>query len=242
MSRLALISDVHGNDVAFAAVAEDIARVGVDDVVCLGDVAQGGAQPKETLRRLRALRCRTVLGNADAYLLETPDRPVEVRDWTLAQLDDDDIALMRTFEERVVLEFAGATVVCFHGSPRNYDDILLPEYPESSLEPYRSYGSCDLLAGGHTHRQWTTRIDRALFVNPGSVGLADAGRLTTEEEFRQAYSSRLPSCAEYALAVVDHLGVSVEFRRVPFPPGAMVEAAQANGHPLADQWAAIAAA
>ena len=39
--RLALISDQHGNDVAFAAATEDIGRLGVDDIVCLGDVAQG---------------------------------------------------------------------------------------------------------------------------------------------------------------------------------------------------------
>ena len=40
--RLALISDIHGNDVAFAAAMADVERVGVDVVVCLGDVAQGG--------------------------------------------------------------------------------------------------------------------------------------------------------------------------------------------------------
>src|SRR2546425_4931629 len=30
----------------------------------------------------------------------------------------------------------------------------------------------DLLAGGHTHLQWTRYVDGALYVNPGSVGLA----------------------------------------------------------------------
>jgi predicted phosphodiesterase len=43
----------------------------------------------------------------------------------------------------------------------------------------------DLLAGGHTHLQWTRYVDGALFVNPGSVGLAydrfDAERV----EFRR---------------------------------------------------------
>ena len=92
--RLALISDQHANDVAFRAALEDVERLGVDEIVCLGDVAQGGTQPAETLERLRALRCATVLGNADALLLEIPsDSPepiteqlLEVREWTLAQL------------------------------------------------------------------------------------------------------------------------------------------------------------
>jgi predicted phosphodiesterase len=68
--RIALISDVHGNDVAFAAVASDLGRIGVDRIVSLGDVAQGGAQPAECLDRLRDLNGLTVLGNADAFLLE----------------------------------------------------------------------------------------------------------------------------------------------------------------------------
>src|SRR6478672_13203144 len=70
--RVALISDQHANDVAFRVALEDVERVGVEEVVCLGDVAQGGSQPAETLDRLATLGCETVLGNADALLLEVP--------------------------------------------------------------------------------------------------------------------------------------------------------------------------
>jgi predicted phosphodiesterase len=54
--RIGLISDIHGNDVAFAAVVDDLERFEVDTVVSLGDVAQGGAEPAASLDRLRALR------------------------------------------------------------------------------------------------------------------------------------------------------------------------------------------
>ena len=70
--RVALISDQHANDVAFRVALEDVERVGVEEVVCLGDVAQGGSQPAETFDRLATLGCETVLGNADALLLEVP--------------------------------------------------------------------------------------------------------------------------------------------------------------------------
>ena len=77
--RLALISDQHANDVSFRAAVEDIEGLGVDQIVCLGDVAQGGPEPVQTLDRLAALGCRTVLGNADALLLEVPtDSPEPV--------------------------------------------------------------------------------------------------------------------------------------------------------------------
>src|SRR5690349_17179247 len=67
--RIAVISDIHGNCLALDAVLADLQRDGVDWIVCLGDAIQGGAQPAETVARLRDLGCPIVMGNADAWLL-----------------------------------------------------------------------------------------------------------------------------------------------------------------------------
>jgi hypothetical protein len=91
--RLALLSDQHANDVAFRAALEAVERVGVEEIVCLGYVAQGGAEPVQTLDRLASLGCETVLGNADALLLEVPvdspepitERHLEVRRMEMSQ-------------------------------------------------------------------------------------------------------------------------------------------------------------
>jgi predicted phosphodiesterase len=40
MTRIALISDIHANEVALRAVLAEIHRTGVDQVICLGDVAE----------------------------------------------------------------------------------------------------------------------------------------------------------------------------------------------------------
>ena len=68
MKGLAIISDVHGNGVALEAVVADAARNEIADIVCLGDLAAGGPQPREVLQRLRELGCRAVRGNADGWL------------------------------------------------------------------------------------------------------------------------------------------------------------------------------
>ena len=47
--RVALLSDIHDNDVALRAVLADIKRQGVDQIVCLGDVATLGPPPKRPL-------------------------------------------------------------------------------------------------------------------------------------------------------------------------------------------------
>ena len=239
--RLAVISDIHGNDVAFAAVVQDIQHIGVDDVVCLGDVAQGGPQPLETLRRLRALGCRVVRGNSDDFLLEVPvasaeaitERHLEVREWSLAQLEDPDLDFVRSFEPTVGTRLAETErLLAFHGSPRSNEDVLTPDSEAPAVEPFRGTDAT-VLAGGHTHMQWTRRIDSAVFVNPGSVGLA-YDRHQSEEDFK------LTPVAEYALVTDGGAGAGIEFRRAPFSLDELIAVTGASGHPHAQavvaQW------
>ena len=235
--RLALLSDQHANDVAFRAALEDVERLGVEEVACLGDVAQGGVEPAQTLDRLATLGCETVLGNSDAFLLEVPadspepvtERQLEAREWTLAQLSASHLEQIRSFTPVVRHELDGVSLLLFHGSPRSYDDVLLPEHGGEALEPFLGHDAA-LLAGGHTHLQWTAWIDCALFVNPGSVGLA-------YDHHQPPDGFRARPVAEYALVTVDELGLAAEFRQVPYSPDAVQGAAEANGRPYADEWA-----
>src|SRR5213078_2816910 len=106
--------------------------------------------------------CETVLGNADAFLLEVPvdspepvtERQLEVREWTLSQLSSSHLEQMRAFAPVVRRKLDGVPLLLFHGSPRSYDDVLLPELEGEALEPFLGHHAA-LLAGGHTHLQWT---------------------------------------------------------------------------------------
>jgi predicted phosphodiesterase len=233
--RLALISDQHGNDVAFCAALEDVERLGVEEIVCLGDVVQGGTEPGQTLDRLAALGCQTVLGNADAFLLDVPadspepvtERQLEVRDWTLAQLGSSQLEQIRSFAPVVRRELDGVSLLLFHGAPRSYDDVLLPELGGVALEPFLGQETA-LLAGGHTHLQWTRRIGDALYVNPGSVGISYD---------RHEDPPALRPLAEWALVTVVDGAVAVEFRQVPYAIDDVRAAAKQSGRPYADEWA-----
>ena len=172
------MSDIHGSDDAFAAVVDDLTARGVERGVCLGDAVQGGDQPREVLDRLAALGWPVVLGNADAFLLEVPtDSPEELtpkqlekRAWTLEQLDERRLDQIRSFAPTLDLEFDdGVRLRAFHGSPRSYDDLIFPETGDAEVERLLGGSGADVLAGGHTHRQWARFVDGALFVNPGPV-------------------------------------------------------------------------
>src|SRR5579885_939731 len=108
--RIALIADIHGNAVALDAALADIERTGADTIICLGDVAVLGPQPRAVLERLRALGCRNVMGNGDAELLDPP--PADAADemarhmreiglWGAAQLSAADKEFVASFQPTV---------------------------------------------------------------------------------------------------------------------------------------------
>jgi putative phosphoesterase len=235
--RLALISDVHGNRVALDAALADIERIGVDGGVCLGDVAQGGPQPAEALDRVRELGWPVILGNADDFLLRVPEdspepiteRQLAVREWTRSRLTAAHLELIASFAPTIELELpAGGKLLACHGSPRSYDDVLLPEtVPGPAYET-----DADVIAGGHTHLQWTRQIGPVFFVNPGSVGLAN-------DRHRPPDAIRPTPVAEYALLHAGEGGIAVEFSRVPYDVEALLAAAAAGERPDADEYAEL---
>jgi 3',5'-cyclic AMP phosphodiesterase CpdA len=168
--RLAIISDIHGNAYALDVALADVAAQGVDQIVCLGDAIQGGAQPAETVQRLRDLGCPVVMGNADAWLLtgrETGNEGVTpaqeaVRQWSLAQLSSTDRAFIAAFAPTIRLQVTDtAALLCFHGSPASFDDIILPTTPDADVRPYFQGHEARWFTGGHTHVQQLRR--RLLF-------------------------------------------------------------------------------
>lgn len=194
---IALVSDIHGSDDALAAVVAELDERGIERAVCLGDAVQGGDQPREVLDRLARLDWPVILGNADAFLLEVPgDSPEPLteaqlakREWTLGQLDESHLEQIRSFTPVLDLELDdGFALRAFHGSPRSYDDLIFPHTPDADVERLLGGSGADVLAGGHTHIQWTRYVDGALFVNPGAVlgERAYAVVTGTAVEFRRA--------------------------------------------------------
>src|SRR5918911_3132157 len=125
--RVAIIADIHGNRVALDAVLAELGGEHIDQLVCLGDVAATGPQPREALDRLRELGCPVVMGNADASLLD-PTRPetadevgrriADISHWCAAQLSPADRERVRAFPPTLELPLGGGrTLLCFHGSP-----------------------------------------------------------------------------------------------------------------------------
>lgn len=239
--RVAVISDMHGNDLAFEIVENDIQKQRIDQIVCLGDAVQGGPQPAEVVQRLRRLACPVVMGNADAWLIsgkETADEGIpperlkkmgEIRLWSLSQLTEDDIDFISGFQPTVTINLEeGLDLLCFHGSPTSFDDLILPAAPEEEFQKFLGPYTGRILTGGHTHAQQIRRIGKHFFFNPGSVGFAYSHN-QPEGQFRA------DPWAEYAILTVEGGQVSLEFRRLPFDAKELTRIYHESGRPFAGE-------
>jgi predicted phosphodiesterase len=232
--RIALISDLHANEVALRAVLADIERVGVDQVVCLGDCATLGPCPNAVLQILKDLGCPCITGNHDAFLLD-PDLihtyteapvVVEAVDWSRDRLSADELAFVRSFRPRLEMPLGGdATLLLFHGSPDSHMQDLLATTAPDELDRLLGGHRATVMAGGHTHIQMLRQHRGTLLVNPGSVGMP----------FREYVAGRAPTLldhAEYATIEANGGGVGVTLRRVALDRRALRDAVAATDNPM----------
>jgi putative phosphoesterase len=233
---MAVFSDIHGNCVAFDSVLADIKKQSVDGMVCLGDAIQGGAQPAETVSRLREYRVPTVMGNADSWLVtgEYPhakepnsDALMEVRAWSLSRLKKRDIDFIRRFRRTIRISLGERDLLCFHGSPSSFNDQIWPTTKEEEFAKMVGGRGNAILCGGHTHLQQLRRFKDSFFFNPGSVGF-------TSDHSQTAEKLRADDWAEYAVVSSEGKAVGLEFRRVPFDAREWIRLTTVSGRPHAD--------
>jgi predicted phosphodiesterase len=182
-TRLAIVSDVHGNLTALEAVISDIARRGVDAVVHGGDLAVGGCQPAEVIDRVRELEWPGIVGNTDELLWRPEERQTQerkapqlrallnvlfdqcapvTREW----LGDDRMAWLRRLPD----EHAEDGMVLLHASPGDLWRAPPPSAPASELtDTYGPYGTRTVVYG-HIHLPYVRELDRFSVANSGSAG------------------------------------------------------------------------
>lgn len=225
--RIALVADMHGNAVGFRAALADLEARKPDLIVALGDVAQGGPQPRECVELLQELGCPCVYGNSDAIVadfdlgaeeIDDPkelERVLETARWSQQQLGEDGVAFLRAFEPTV----QAGRILCCHATPTSNEDVVLPETPPGEVEPLVAATGSAAVAAGHVHLQWLRRFGDKLWFCVGAIGAA-----------------RDPDRCEYA--VVDNETLAVEFRRIPFDVEELLAAARAADFPYYEEWAA----
>lgn len=245
-TRIALLSDIHGNDLALEAVLTDIdAAGGVDAYWVLGDLVAIGPAPVRVMKRLAGLTENTrvpiqfIRGNTDRWvatgehggpsLAEVRANPDRLEMWTeiATNFAWTRGALTATgwmdWLSRLPVEYRttlpdGSRVLCVHASPGHDDGKGFTSKDDPAEVEARLTGcEADLLCVGHTHQPFLMKTTSRQVLNPGSLS----------NPF--GYDVR----ASYALLTADGRGFSVEHRRVEYDTEAVIAEAQRIAHPAA---------
>lgn len=236
MTRLAVLSDIHGNADALTAVMADILEQSPDLLINLGDVFSGPLDPMGVARILEGVPNLTVMGNHDRWLLDPRRRHKGWEAPTFPKLDRNALGWLAGLPTAVSVE----GVLAVHATPQD-DTTYWLEEPTRDGESRRATPEAiamlmegrpeRLFLCGHTHVPRSVMLaDGRMVVNPGSVGLP---AFTDTRPFPHRICAGNPH-ASYA--ILDRKGAAwaVTHRLVPYDARRMIALAEAADEP---EWA-----
>lgn len=218
---IAIFSDIHSNVFALQAVIDDAKRLGVEQMLNLGDTLYGPIAPKATYELLRQHRILSIRGNQDRQIYEA-EQPEIAANQTL-QFIVDDLAEepIRWLESLPFDHQLNDEIYLCHGSPINDLEYLLENIATGSpclrsdneiIASLNGQASGMILCG-HTHIPRTVHITSGqIIVNPGSVGLP---AYTDDQPNIHSMENYCPH-ASYAVAEKSYAGWIIHQIKVPY--------------------------
>lgn len=225
--RIAIISDIHGNQIALDAVLADIAhQPAVQQIVISGDLCLNGPCPKEVLTTVQSLHCPVIQGNVDHDVVDmsTKKGPKKqsVINWTREQIGQEGIDYLTALPfQYLVSNPYGTDLLVVHANPYNQHDAIFPTAPDSKLAHFLKDipPTISALAFGHYHVPYIRRWQRFLLVDAGSCGLP------RDKDIR----------ASYAILTWQDNVWQAEHRRVKYDQKAVVKQLKRSGIPTVDK-------
>ncbi|WP_455272019.1 metallophosphoesterase family protein [Rhizobium herbae] len=231
--KIAVIADIHGNDLALEAVLADIAAQGIDDIVNLGDHLSGPMNAARTADILMARDFPSIRGNHDRWLITIEPAAMGLSDrMAHAELQPDHLDWLRALPPTLV--HRQELFLC-HATPKDdltywLEDLtadgLVHMSGRKRIEGFAEGIDFPVILCGHTHIPRAVRLsDGRLLVNPGSVGCP--GYDDDEPVFHKVETGS-PD-ASYAILEKVNGHWDVAFRRVSYDHVAMSNLARARG-------------
>jgi putative phosphoesterase len=232
MTRIALLSDIHGNVLAHEAVTKQIRRERPDAVLVAGDLVLNGPDPNGAVDALRVLESEGALivsGNTDIavgdfdygaafpqYQDGVPDTISAAAEWAHDELGDEQLDWLRRLPaERRIRTADDTLVLVVHASPgsqtRGFDQAL-----DANIIFERAAATdARVICVGHTHVPEVRDLGWKIIVNDGSCGYVFDGEPT----------------ASWAMIDVHEGNVTAEIRRTEFDAVTVANAISARGLP-----------
>lgn len=190
--KLAIITDIHGNELALKAALNEIdAQEGIEEIWCLGDMIAMGPDTNEVLDLLFARsNIRMITGNHDEAILsllageghpETYKHTREHHEWVAAQLSTDNINHLKQLPRMLEKEVNGSRIIGIHYhielDKRNapiteepFHTILEPTI--ENMETMFTNYPAEIICFGHNHPEHFFQNEHQIYLNPGALGVS----------------------------------------------------------------------
>ncbi len=232
MTRIVVLSDVHGNVVALEAVRKAFRGEKPDVVAVAGDLALNGPDPAGTVDLLREMQgsgAVIVSGNTDIAVADfdyaaafpwmadgVPEAFRAAAEWAHEALGEERVEWLRGLPaERRLRADDGTMILICHASPGSqtsgFDQALDPSIVTERV----SHTDARVIACGHTHLPEVRDLGWKLIVNDGSAGYVFDGDPT----------------ASWARLDINDGEVQAEIRRTEFDALSVANAISARGLP-----------
>lgn len=210
--RIAVLSDIHSNFIAFEAVLRDVEQMAPDAIVYLGDAVLKGPQPKECIDRLRDLHPEAIVrGNYDHMFTRFPPegwQPLDAKSALIAedfayhqdQLPEADQAWLANLPTAETMTVEGMHIDMFHAAPDSLYTVVWPWAPNETLMALFQDERTEVVLFGHVHHGFIRHAEGRLIVNAGSIGLPFDG----------------DPRACYAIVDMEKGSAAAQLRRVPY--------------------------
>ena len=221
MTKIAVLSDIHGNTTALEAVLTNAQKAEVDEYWLLGDILMPGTGRKNILQILDTLPITLrVLGNWEESLWRACHRQLDESrpshryllrqcQYIMEEISSQEIEALQDYPLRVHRQFGELKLGISHHLPdKNWGRELIHLGKQEDFDRLVTNPDCDIAIYGHIHQQFLRYGSGGqLILNPGSIG----------QPFFLSEHLRKDLRAQYMILEFDEKGLKdVDFRRVDY--------------------------
>ena len=184
MTKIAVLSDIHGNTTALEAVLNDAKKAKVDEYWLLGDILMPGTGRRRILNLLAALPITVkVLGNWENSLWRGLHRNLDLTkashryllrqcQYILEEISPEEIEDLHNQPMQVHRQFGDLMVGITHHLPdKNWGRELIHTGKQEDFDRLVKEPHASIAVYGHIHQQLLRYgSDGQLILNPGSIG------------------------------------------------------------------------
>jgi putative phosphoesterase len=210
--RIAVVADIHSNNIAFEAVLKDIEKKMVDRIFFLGDYVFGGYGSNRTVDLLMEYEEKydkniIIAGNIDELIVPIEENaswiyPVNKQIYN--ELGTERVEYLKALQKKIVIEVEGVSILLCHNPSElevfKVKDNLRKEHNVPDMEVLSEIATnmdSHVCIFGHYHIFMDEEVNGKRFICPSSVGMPFNGDARAQYIILEINNGKLRSSKQF---------------------------------------------